>query len=522
MLLDRLRKVVSTLAIFLAVCMQSAQSANSSQSEERYNQSTPAQSALILYPLRDSLVSGLVHITAAPADARVEVSRATFYFNTHGAEARHLIGVDSDGADELLNTFQPGPTGDGWSGYWQTAELPDGLYDLWVRLTTEKGSAWGSTTVYVQHVSPVPSIETPRFGNEVSGLVDIFADRGAGVRATFEVRPQLSTVTFPVDPTNQHNPHLPGNGAYYCDPASEAAILWKYKDIRDKVINEVRNSTCRGKTGAALESCAKEALVKGLGKYKHTTASGGTDYDNEKSGTEGLLHDRGFTDWGLQPSGNKGVVSFKQFKDFASGVGQRPGRVKGVLVHVHRKSNPDKTGHVMAVTSISDRQQNGKYEVKFMDPDSGREITIHVAPDGSFTYPEPNGQPSFISDMSRIVGPPSAAVVEIQNLVAARAIAYARVIEGRGRRKSAVAVGAGAGLSNDPPALVELPLNASIAPEVDRSVGWTVVGVDRGSKRAWHAVWNTRGFRSGYYWLRVTVTDQLGHIGWDVVEVRLR
>src|SRR5207248_3436198 len=90
------------------------------------------------------------------------------------------------------------------------------------------------TEVYVDPSPPKPTLLFPRHGDTVSGLAAVFAAGGQGLQAQFDVRPApFLTLRMP-GPISlvQTNYRYDGtNGAYMCDPTSEAAVFLSDPDV---------------------------------------------------------------------------------------------------------------------------------------------------------------------------------------------------------------------------------------------------------------------------------------------------
>src|SRR5258708_4885903 len=145
---------------------------------------------------------------------------------------------------------------------------------------------------------------------------------------------------------------------------------------------------------------------------------------------------------------------------------------KGAVIHVEPCGGG--TGHVMAIVSINDDpNDDGTLSVVVMDPATGSNITIKVDKKGQFRYPPNAANPNYCLIGSEIICAPNSGTL------------FAR-------RK--------------------------LGPSAHT---WQLVGVDNDGSQGWHAVWNATNCPPGFYWLRVTVTDALGHSGEDLIEIIL-
>jgi len=433
----------------------------------------PPEMAVFQWPDMQSVVSSNVWLKVRTADTSIQVEAASFYYFDPASGQPVLIGTDSDGTDVSFNTFQPGPTGDGWSAYWNTMGLPEGSYSIMAQLFSSPGTLTATSVLYVDQSPPTPALVVPRFSDVVVGKLQLQAQGGQGTQAVFDVQQVLATViSFNPVPLAQTNYPYDGfrgtnGGRMMCDPTSEGAVF-----LSDAyIVNWLRtHPPCQ--TNANPDQCIRNLLIRFLAQRKGTGRNG-TQYDHEAAGTDaviaalGLVGTNAWTTAELPTAFNGyGVPRLKQ----ALRCNDRTKASKGMIVHIARCNNPGATGHVMALVSVDDTpNRDGSYNLQFMDPATGATIQVTMDRTGQFSYPPgPNGQCCLVIGARTWCGPPAVAP--------------------------------------------HVAAKASLTPD------WQVIGTATNGLNGWSVVWDTSTFLPSLYWVRVTVTDGLGHTGQDQVE----
>jgi hypothetical protein len=418
------------------------------------------------------------------------VRQVRFAYRQSPTSAVHTIGVATSGADRSLNCRAvPGRTGDGWSARWDTRDLPEGTYTLSAVIRTDHGTTLAKTSVYVTQTPPAPAIRYPAFGQAVAGPVEILATGGPGVRADFTEKFQAQIVTFPVDPTNQHNygfDHVDGD--FMCDPSSEAAVMWKYRDIREAFHKQIDLKHLCDQDPDHY-ACIKRKFIEYIATKKKTNNKNGTDYGNAQAATKALLQDLGLTGWDFTQGNTKRAAIFNVVKSFSI-----KAKTKGVLLYLSKGCDAQRIGHVVALISLKDDEDADKtHEMHFMDPDTGSDVTVHMDADGNFKFPSSLDKWCVV-DMGAFTGPEGAEVVL--------------------RDPSSKLAGNVLGLQR-----VAFQANEGSEGAAD----WRPIAtVATRGRDGWSTVWDTRSARPGFHWIRVTVTNAAGYAQSDEVEVLLQ
>jgi hypothetical protein len=119
---------------------------------------TPLPVPVITSPADADAVRGITPVTATTLSPDVVTTR--FEYRRKG-EPLTLIGVDTD------------PVG-GWSVPWNTATLPDGVYEVHATMKTGSGeSGTNQVSVWVDNTVPPPAIVSPTPGSQLVGVRDV-------------------------------------------------------------------------------------------------------------------------------------------------------------------------------------------------------------------------------------------------------------------------------------------------------------------------------------------------------------
>lgn len=409
------------------------------------------------------LVSGLVQIIVGASHPSIQIQSVTFLYIPPAGGPAVLIGVDTDGRGVVANTFEPAPTGDGWSAEWNTAGLPEGNYTLIAQFNTSIGQLQTTSQVFLDHQPPDPVVLNPAFGSRTRGSVMLNAQGGQGVQAEFHYQgPTPALLSFaPVGLAQTNFPYDGNRGRMMCDPTSQASILLGIPRFRmallanasfQKALKKCTNS------GTSMEDCIRQILIKVIARQKGTSSTG-TNRDGEIAGSNAVL-DGLRLPWDFERKKDKRQnnhsYTVAQLKACSAMEG-----VLGVVVHVAPCNNMNGTGHAMALKSINDvANADGTFTVTFMDPASGMDSSFNVAPGGSFTY---GGVAVCIRSMGMFIDR------------------------------------SGNNFLTDS--------------------GWESFATDNNGADGWTATWRPTGLVPGFYWLRVMVTDERGRSGEDFTEV---
>ena len=416
------------------------------------------------------LVSGVVRIIVGTAHPSIQIQSVTFLYVPPGGGQPLSIGVDTNGAGVIANTFEDAVTGDGWSIAWNTAGLPEGPYQLIAQVTTSIGQFPAMSDVILDHQPPQPVLLAPLMGNSVRSNVLLHAEGGQGNVARFEFQGPVEAV-LSYNPTGLAQTNFPFDGRggrMMCDPTSEASILLSLPAFREKLLANPAFQKALAKcmkTNSSMEDCIRRIVIRTLAKVKGTSAEG-TTRQGEIDGSNGFLQALRLP-WRYErkKDHNEDNESYTvaELKACASKEG-----VLGVMVHIHPCGNINATGHAMALKSINDKtNSDGTFTVTFMDPARGSDVAFNVSANGSFTYTHPSGT---------------------SGLMCIKSI----------------------GMFLQP------------APEQRLTEGdWQLIGSDGNGTNGWDTVWNPAGLPSGFYWLRVVLTDEHARSGEDLVEVFL-
>jgi hypothetical protein len=446
--------------------------------------SPPTQMAGFQFPDPQTLVSGTVWLKALHEEPSIVITQATFYYLDPVSGAPILIGTDTNGDDEVFNTFQPAPTGDGWSAYWNTTNLPDGSYQAVVQLATTLGVFDATNTLFLDQTPPIPTFVTPRFSEAVAGQVPLQAQKGYGTQAVFEVQQTLALISYSPVPLNQTNyPYDGHKGSLMCDPTAEAAVLLSDSNV----VEVLRREFCTNVMPP--DECIRQQLIKRIRKAKGTGVPNdggdvnGTGWDKETAGTTGILNwlcalfkkqkNTNTWNWEALSDHTPGGYNVQSMKAFIKRNCEDKGKTsKGAIIHIQPCNGG--TGHVMAVVSINDDpNEDGTLSVVVMDPATGSNITIKVDKKGNLRYPPNAPDPNYCLIGCEVICAPGSGTL------------FAR-------QRNGPSIGS-----------------------------WLLIGVDNDGSQGWHSIWDTANCAPGFYWLRVTVTDALGHSGQDMIEVIL-
>jgi|GEM_PF-5457109 len=362
-------------------------------------------------PSNDSLVYGNVTLWAGEASGR-GVSYARFSYSTDGVNWTY-VGVDYDGSEPTIGgeLARASDWGDGWSVYWDTSDMEEGLYHIRVEMYGLEGIGATQISVYLDPTPPLPEIRTPPDEDVVCGSV------------------QLST---------------------YSDDEDISRVLWEYsnktqyyeKDIEEKIqFHYCRNidgrnlsEACCGPTSAA--SCLKywathgypditgngtinqSQLVNGLAKLMRTDENGTTD-SNFKKGIEDYLNERGC---GCNnPNGlrvgvetNKSRLTFARYRD------ELEANREDVLWGYEWNYNNNTTGHWVVGRSVNNtRRSDGSHEVAIMCPTFGNVSNVSMYDNGTLYRPDVVSRwryPSMMVTVSEKGSYESSVWVEIANV----------------------------------------------------------------------------------------------------------
>ena len=416
-------------------------------------------------PEADEIVSEEVQVKAVACHAAVEVLHMSVSVSAEPGGLPVFIGEDFDGTGVIYNTFQPAPTGDGWSVYWNTFGFPEGPYTVMVQLDTTIGTYYDSQHVWVDQTPPIPSLDDPEFGDRCYGVTTINANGASDSNQCIFAKQKAEPIVDLPSTTGmiQTNYNFKGRpGSMMCHPTAQAMILWTNPKVRAQYTNDSRNKN-------HTESYAKTLLIWDLARCKGTNSSG-TNSGNARTGSRRVTRyvrgkQSGF-DWSYSSFG--GPVTIKKLKKKAT---QPKGRVRGVGICVAPTSNPNGTGHAMVVKKIDDNAKtdsSGKkyYELTVTDPATGQNHTVRAGANGQFTYP--GGGTVFIRSGFRFTG--------------------------------------------SDPSGEPMPLGAT-------NDDWEIIGTDTDPSDGWSIDWDAGAEDPGLYYIKAEATQADGLTGDDMTEL---
>lgn len=332
-------------------------------------------------PSSNSLVYDNTTIWAGEASGR-DVSYARFSYSVDGVNWTY-IGVDDDGSEPTVGgeLARASDWGDGWSVYWDTPCMEEGLYYIRVEMYGLEGIGTAQISVYLEPTPPIPEIRTPLCEDVVCGSVQL---------STYSADEDVSRVLWEYS-----------NKTEYYEKDIEEKIQFHYcRNISGKNLSRV----CCGPTAAA--SCLKywdvhgysnitgngtvnqSELVERLARLMGTDANGTKD-SNFKKGIEDYLKECGYgcdNPHGLKVGieTNKSRLTFARYRD------ELEANREDVLWGYEWDNNT--RGHWVTGRSVNNtRRADGSHEVDIMCPTYGNVSNVSMYENGSLYRPDVNG-----------------------------------------------------------------------------------------------------------------------------------
>ncbi|MHC1574731.1 MAG: dockerin type I domain-containing protein [Candidatus Methanogasteraceae archaeon] len=362
-------------------------------------------------PSNDSLVYGNVTLRAGEASGS-RVSHARFSYSTDGVNWTY-ISVDCDGSEPTVGgeLARASDWGDGWSVYWDTSDMEEGLYHIRVEMYGLEGIGAAQISIYLDPTPPMPEIRTPLDEDVVCGSVQL---------STYSADEDISRVLWEYS-----------NKTQYYEKDIEKKIQFHYcRNIDGRNLSEV----CCGPTSAA--SCLKywathgyssitgngtinqSQLVNRLARLMKTDENGTTD-SNFKKGIEDYLNERGCgcsNPHGLRVGveTNKSRLTFARYRD------ELEANREDVLWGYEWNYNNNTTGHWVVGKSVNNtRRADGSHEVDIMCPTFGNVSNVSMYDNGTLYRPDVMGRwryPSIMVTVSEKGSYESPVWVEIANV----------------------------------------------------------------------------------------------------------
>lgn len=420
----------------------------------------------IIDPSNGTNVYFNINISATELTNPESISEATFEYSVNGINWVY-IGTDTNGTIEAKATNQISYQYGIWTAYWIIASLSEGWYYLRVTMTnTTLHTGQDQVQIYVDPTPPIPTIIKPTLVDglwaTVTGTVfqAITADENV-VSMKVEYLPVPTYYNKSVPRKNQHDygplKGKPGTPEYdadsSCGPASAGACLWyfakKYPLIYGDLIKE---------GGKELN---QTELIDRLHNATYTNCKENCPKRRSDGVSDGNMQ-KGLEEWIKRHGGCLTVELVKKenftFKKYVTELLES----EDLLVSTD--------SHWMVGNSVNlTKNANDTYNVDFMDPWTGKYITVKMKKDGSFSWDpvkqsEKNGNP---------------------------------------RPKDTMFV---------------------ICPCSDKGVvPWTPIGIDSYGADGWSVSWDTSGLTPcTWYLIRVTMTDANGRKGIDKVLVHIK
>ena len=332
-------------------------------------------------PSSNSLVYDNITLWAGEASGR-DVSYARFSYSADGVNWTY-IGVDDDGSEPTVGgeLARASDWGDGWSVYWDTPCMEEGLYYIRVEMYGLEGIGTAQISVYLEPTPPIPEIRTPLCEDVVCGSVQL---------STYSADEDVSRVLWEYS-----------NKTEYYEKDIEEKIQFHYcRNISGKNLSRV----CCGPTAAA--SCLKywdvhgysnitgngtvnqSELVERLARLMGTDANGTKD-SNFKKGIEDYLKECGYgcdNPHGLKVGieTNKSRLTFARYRD------ELEANREDVLWGYEWDNNT--RGHWVTGRSVNNtRRADGSHEVDIMCPTYGNVSNVSMYENGSLYRPDVNG-----------------------------------------------------------------------------------------------------------------------------------
>ena len=181
-----------------------------------------------------------VGLSAAQIGGSEEVAQTVFEYSSDGNEWTQ-IGVDSNGEFEgiVFDTDQDPWYGgnkkmgeEGWNSRWDITGFPEGDYLLRATMTDITGRSGSCTRkIHVDRTPPIPIIESPQFGEQVSGTVQFVASSIADDVTSMHVKLFLGSPSWFNQSGTGGARQNPGDGGI-CAPTSAANALAGLGDNR--------------------------------------------------------------------------------------------------------------------------------------------------------------------------------------------------------------------------------------------------------------------------------------------------
>jgi len=340
----------------------------------------PTVSPILIRPDDEDNVYSNIEIAATELINPESITKAIFEYSGDGIEWV-FIDIDTDGTATAKATSNVTYVWGIWTAYWTIDTLSEGWYYLRVTMIDEAlNSGQDLVQVYVDPTPPIPIVVTPELIDElwanVTGVVDFdftTADENVvSIKVEYLQVPTYYNKSVPRKNQHDYGPwkNQPKDSKKWkedssCGPTSAGSSLWyfakKYPEIYGNLTKE---------NGKELN---QTELIDKLHDY--------TNPNNEKTGrgVSDAQMEKGIKDWIKDHGGcltveyvNKTTFTFKKYTTELL-------ECQDVLVSTD--------SHWMVGNSVNlTKNANGTYEVDFMDPWTGKYITVNMSKDGSFKW----------------------------------------------------------------------------------------------------------------------------------------